>query len=84
MEVIHRDIKLGHQFNIKDLIPKKYNHDVIYDTVCPGDICNKDYISVCAGRLEERTKNHNSRDKMSHMLRHLIEIRFPNDWKIVS
>lgn len=31
-----------------------------------------------------RTENHNSRDKISHMLRHLIEIRLPNDWKIVS
>ena len=85
MEVIHRDTKLEYQFDMKDSIPKERNHDAIYHIVCKEDNCKEDYISDCARRFEEKTKHHNSRDKTSHMLlRHLIEIRLPNDWKIVS
>ena len=75
MEVIHKDTKLEHQFDMEDPIPKKRNHDVIYHIVCTEDDCNEDYIGDCAGRFEEKSKHHNSRDKTSHMLGHLIDFQ---------
>ena len=71
MEVIYKGKKLESQFNIKDPIPKRNNHNIIHHTIYSED--NEDYIGECPRRLEERTKDCNGRDKSSHMLRHSIE-----------
>ena len=67
IEVTYTGTKLGSQFNIKDPIPKMHNHDIIYHIVCLKNNCNEDYIGECARRLNERTKDHNGRDKNSYL-----------------
>ena len=75
MEVIYTGTNLGSQFNIKDPIPKRHNHNIIYHVVCLENNCNEDYVGECARRLKKRTKGHNDRDKNLYMLRHSIESR---------
>ena len=88
MEVIYTGTKLGSQFSIKDPIPKTHNYDIIYHTVCSEDNCNENYIDKCARSLKERTKDHNSRDKNSHVLRQSIESRYKevavSDFQIIG
>ena len=55
--------KLGSQFNIKDPIPKRHNHDLIYHTVYPQDNFDEGYIGESARILKERPKDHNGREK---------------------
>lgn len=33
MKVIYTGAKLASQFNIKDIIPKRYYHDIVYHTI---------------------------------------------------
>ena len=63
--MIYTGAKLGSQFNIKDPIPERLSHNIIYHTVCPEDNYNEDYTGEC--------KDHNGRDKISHMLSHSIK-----------
>ena len=55
--------KLGSQFNIKDPIPKRHNHDLSYHTVCLQDNFDEYYIAESATILKERPKDHNGREK---------------------
>ena len=64
-EMIYTGAKLGSQFNIKDPIPERLSHNIIYHTVCPEYNYNEDYTGEC--------KDHNGRGKISHMLSHSIE-----------
>ena len=41
MEVIYTGTNLGSQFNIKDPIPKRDSHNIIYHVVCLENNCNK-------------------------------------------
>ena len=91
MGVIYTGTKLESQFNIKGPIPKRHNHDIIYHTVCLEYNCNEDYIGKWARRLEERTKDHNGRDKNTFVTSlnrkwtwWSFRIRFLHNWKRVS
>ena len=55
--------KLGSQFNIKDPIPKRHNHDLIYHTVYPQDNFDEGYIGESARILKERPKDYNGGEK---------------------
>ena len=54
--------------NIKDPTPLEEQHDLIDHLVCNNDNCNDDYIGEIAQRLKERVKDHNGRDKSSHLV----------------
>ena len=41
-------------------------------SVCNNDNCNDDYIGEIDRRLKERVKDHNGRDKSSHLAKHSI------------
>ena len=88
MEVIYTGTQFGSQFSIKDPIPKTHNYNIIYRTVYSEDNCNENYIGKCARSLKERTKDHNSRDKNSHVLRQSIESRYKevaeSDFQIIG
>ena len=71
---IYTGTKLSSQLNnIKDPTPLEEQHDLIYHSVCNNDNCNDDYIGEIARRLKERVKDHNGRDKSSHLVKHSIE-----------
>ena len=42
-------------------------------SVCNNDNCNDDYIGEIDRRLKERVKDHNGRDKSSHLAKHSIK-----------
>ena len=71
MVVIYTGTKLESHLTSKILLQK--GTIMNYHAVCPEDNCNEDDIGECAKRLEERTQDHNGRDKNSHMLRHSIK-----------
>ena len=73
-DIIYTGTKLSSQLNnIKDPTPFEEQHDLIYHSVCNNDNCNDDYIGEIARRLKERVKDHNGRDKSSHLVKHSIE-----------
>ena len=72
-DIIFTGTKLSSQLhNIKDPTPFKERHEQTY-SVCNNDNCNDDYIGEIAWRLIERLKDHNRRDKSSHLNKHSIE-----------
>ena len=74
--MIYTSKKLGPQFNIRSPFLKNHNRDRIYHIVYPEDNCNKYCIGKWVRRLEEKTKDHNARDKNSISLRHAMEKRY--------
>ena len=73
-DIIYTGTKLSSQLNnIKDPTPFEEQHDPIYHSVCNNDKCNDDYIGEIARRLKERVKDHNGRDKISHLVKHSLE-----------
>ena len=63
--------RLASRFQLKDQVKKKHVHDVVYEIECPD--CDSFYIGESGRRLEERFKDHNGRDKNSHILKHTME-----------
>ena len=73
-DINYTESKLSSQLNnIKDPTPFEEQHDLIYHSVCNNDNCNYDYIGEVARRLKGRVKEHNGRDKSSHLVKHSIE-----------
>ena len=40
---------------------------------CSPENCNENYIGESARRLDERMKDHNGRDRNSHLFKHSVE-----------
>ena len=73
-DIVYTGTKLSSQLsNIKDSTPFEEQHDLIYHSICNNENCNDDYIGEIARRLKERVKDHNGRDKSSHLVKHSIE-----------
>ena len=54
-------------------IPFEEQHDIVYHSFCSAENCNENYIGESARRLDERMKDHNGRDRNSHLLKHSVE-----------
>ena len=48
--------------------PFEEQHDIVYHSFCSAENCNENYIGEIARRLDERVKDHNGRDRNSHLL----------------
>ena len=56
-----------------DVTKTEHQHNVVYSATCPEASCEESYIGEAGRRLYERVKDHNGRDKNSHLLKHSIE-----------
>ena len=76
------------RFKTKDRIKFDHEDDLIYHVKCPEESCTDDSIGESGRRVIERVKDHNSRDKSSHMLIHSIEKNHTevtmNDFKVIG
>ena len=56
--------------------------------VTPFVVLNENYIGESARRLDERMKDHNGRDRNSHLFKHSVESRhdpvLKNDFRIIG
>ena len=75
-------------FKTKDRMIFDHEHDLIYQVKCPEESCTDDYIGESGRRVIERVKDHNGRDKLSHILKHSIEKNHTevtvNDFKVIG
>ena len=74
--------------NIKDPTPSEEQHDIVYHSFCSAENCNENYIGESARRLDKRIKDHNGRDRNSHLFKHSMESRhdpvLENDFRIIE
>ena len=63
-------------------------HDIVYHSFCSAENCNENYIGESARRLDKRIKDHNGRDRNSHLFEHSVESRhdpvLENDFRIIE
>ena len=71
--IAYTGTKLGFCFHIKDKTKFEHQHDLVYEVGCSNPTCNMTYIGEVGRRITERIKDHNGRDKNSHMVKHSIE-----------
>ena len=86
---VYNGTKLSsHLRNIKDPTPFEEQHDIAYHSICSAENCNENYIGESARRLDERMKDHNGRDRDSHLFKHSVESRhdpvLKNDSRIIG
>ena len=74
----YKSQKLASRFNIKDPMPLTHKSDLVYMAVCPEVTCKDSYIGETGRRVEERIKDHGSRDKKSAILKHSLETGHPS------
>ena len=79
--VVYNSTKLSSKFQLKDKIEFEHKNNVVYYCQCPNDNCNENYIGETSRRIIERIKDHNNRDKKSHILTHSIEKKHAHVWK---
>ena len=61
--IVYTGIKLSSQLrNVKDATPFEEQRDIVYHSFCCAENCNENHIGISARRLDERMKDHNSRD----------------------
>ena len=82
-------MKLSYQLrNIKDPTLFEEQHDIVYHSLFSAENCNENYISESARRLNERVKDHNGRDRNSHLFKHSVESRhdpvLKNEFRIIG
>ena len=87
--IVYTGTKLSsHLRNIKDPTPFEEQHDIVYHSFCSAENCNENYIGESARRLDERMKDHNGRDRNSHLFKHSVESRhdpvLKNDFRIIG
>ena len=57
--ICYTGIKLGTKFiNIKDLVKKSHQRDVVYYAACPKPVCAEDYTGETGRGLNERVIDH--------------------------
>ena len=87
-QVTYTGKKLSTCFNIKDQTKFEQQHDIVYHDKCPEVDCVVNYIDEASRRVSERIKDHNGRDKKSHLFRHSVEHNHKNverqDFKILG
>ena len=66
----YTSIKLGSNFNVKDITKKKPKHDLVYSVKCPEETCNETYNGETGRRLVEPIDEHREKDKNSHVYEH--------------
>ena len=72
--ICYTGIKLDTKFiNIKDLVKKSHQHDVVYYAACPKPVFVEHYTGETGRGLNERVIDHNGRDKKSHLYKHSQE-----------
>ena len=80
--------RLSSCFKVKDKKKFDHEHDLVYHFKCPEESRTDDHIGESGRRVIERVKDHNGRDKSSHMLRHSIEKNHAevtaNDFKVIG
>ena len=61
---------------------------MVYYADCPNEKCRENYIGESGRRISESIKDHNGRDRKSHILRHSVESGHVNvsyeDFKIIA
>ena len=67
--------RMGSNFNIKDKIAFKHQHNVVYHVECPNKKCDSDYTGETKCRIEKRSDQHHGKDKKSHIYRHSQETK---------
>ena len=87
--IVYTETKLSSQLkNMKNPTPFEEQHDIVYHSFCSAENCNEDYIGESARRLDERVKDHNGRDRNSHLFKHSVESRhdpaLKNDFRIIG
>ena len=87
--IVYTGTKLSsHLRNIKDPTPFEEQHDIVYHSFCSAENCNENYIGESARRLDKRIKDHNGRDRNSHLFKHSVESRhdpvLENDFRIIE
>ena len=86
--ICYTGTKLGMKFNnIKDLVKKSHQHDVVYYSTCPKPGCLEDHTGETGRRLSKRLIDHDGRDKKSHLYKHSQKSNHPcvvlSDFKII-
>ena len=61
--------KLLSNFNLKQPVPFTETHDIIYKS----ENCNEVYVGEYTRILSELVKDHNGRDHLSHLIKHVGE-----------
>ena len=87
--IVYTGTKLSSQLrNIKDPTPFEEQHDIVYHSFCSAKNCNENYICESARRLDQRMKDHNDRDRNSHLFKYSVESRhdpvMKNDFRIIG
>ena len=75
MQTIYRSKRLGSNFNIKDKIPFRHQHNVVYHSKCPNKKCNSQYTGETRCRIEKRSDQHHGKDKQSHLFKHALRTK---------
>jgi len=68
--IVYKCNKLSSNFSLKDRTNLSHNHNIVYEYKCPANNCNVTYIGETSRRLKERVKDHQHRDKKSHIMKH--------------
>ena len=87
--IAYTGTKLSSQLrNIKDPTPFEEQHDIVYQSFCSAENCNENYIGESARWLDEKMRDHNGRNRNSHLFKHSVESRhdpvLENDFRIIE
>ena len=80
IQIVYQPTKLSSRFSTKDKLNFNHRHNIVYQCKCANSLCNEVYIGETNRRIIERIKDHNLRDKASHVLNHSRESKHQHVW----
>ena len=69
----YKSTKVSTKFPVKDKTDFQHKNKGVYHSKCPSQGCHENYIEETNRHIVERIKDHNHRDKNSHLLKHAHE-----------
>ena len=86
--IAYTGTKLSSQLrNIKNPTPFEEQHDIVYQSFCSAENGNENYIGESGRWLDERMRDHNGRNRNSHLFKHSVESKhdpvLENDFRII-
>ena len=79
--ITYQGTKVSTKFKIKNKTKFPHKNNIVYYGKCPDTHCKDDYIGETERRIIERVKDHNKRDKKSHLLLHARDQNHTHVWQ---
>ena len=79
--ITYKRTKFSTKFSVKSKTDFQHRHNIVYYGKCPSEGWKDGYVGQTKRRVVEKMKEHNDKDKSSHLLKHALKNGHTHVWE---